>query len=252
MNKIIRIIPRLDIKPPNLIKSIQMEGLRVIGNPEEHAVSYYQQGADEMICIDVVASLYMRNNLRDFISSTVREVFIPVTVGGGVRSLQDAKNILRAGADRIALNTAAIECPGIINDLAESFGASTVVLSIQAKETENGRWVAMTDNGRERSERDVIEWAKEGAQRGCGEILLTSVDREGTRRGYDVELLKAVTTLVDVPVIASGGFGCVDHILEVVREGGADAVAIADAFHYRRTNVYKLKHDIRQAGLFIR
>jgi cyclase len=203
----IRLIARLDIKGPNLIKGIRFEGLRVIGSPAEHALRYYQQGADELIYIDSVASLYGRNNLSDIVQSAARNVFIPLTVGGGIRSTDDVRHLLRCGADKVAVNTAAIAQPGLITEIAREFGSQCMVLSIQAKQIAPGRWEAYTDTGRERSGVDVIEWARRGVQLGAGEILITSVDREGTRKGFDIDLVRTVAAEVNVPIIASGGFG---------------------------------------------
>ena len=191
----IRLIARLDIKGPNLIKGIRFEGLRVIGSPAEHALRYYQQGADELIYIDSVASLYGRNNLSDIVQSAARNVFIPLTVGGGIRSTDDVRHLLRCGADKVAVNTAAIAQPGLITEIAREFGSQCMVLSIQAKQIAPGRWEAYTDTGRERSGVDVIEWARRGVQLGAGEILITSVDREGTRKGFDIDLVRTVAAM---------------------------------------------------------
>ena len=182
----IRLIARLDIKGPNLIKGIHLEGLRVIGDPQEFAVRYYRQGADELLYMDVVASLYGRNNLSDIVQRAVRNVFVPITVGGGIRNLDDVRHILRCGADKVAINTAAVARPELVREVSRRFGAQCTVLSIEAKQQGPGKWEAYTDNGRERTGLDVVEWARRGAELGAGEILLTSVDREGTRKGFDV------------------------------------------------------------------
>jgi cyclase len=203
----IRLIPRLDIKGPNLIKGVHLEGLRVIGDPQEYARSYYEQGADELLYVDVVASLYNRNSLHDIVHRATRDVFVPLTVTGGIRSVEDVRQILRAGADKIGINSAAIKRPDLISEVARTFGSQCTVLSIEAKSIGAARWEAYTDNGRERSGRDVVEWAKCGVELGAGEILLTSVDREGTRQGFDIDLLRAVASVSRVPVIASGGMG---------------------------------------------
>jgi cyclase len=241
----VRLIARLDIKAPNLIKGIHLEGLRVVGDPNVRARRYYEAGADEILCMDIVASLYERNSLLDIIERATRDIFVPMTVGGGIRSVDDAAAILAAGADKVAVNTAAVRRPELITDISRRFGAQAMVLSIEAKRTGPGRWEAYTDNGRERTGLDVLEWVKRGAALGAGEVLLTSVDREGTRRGFDVELVRAVTDEVDVPVIASGGMGSVDHLVDVATRGRADAVAIADMLHYDRASL----EDIRAAGL---
>ncbi|ODT66235.1 MAG: imidazole glycerol phosphate synthase subunit HisF [Pelagibacterium sp. SCN 63-23] len=241
----LRIIPRLDIKGKNLIKGIRLEGLRVMGDPHEYAVRYYQAGADELIYMDIVASLYGRNNLSDIISRAADQVFIPITVGGGIRSVDDVRHILRSGADKVAINTAAIARPELISEVARRFGSQAMVLSIEAKQVAPGKWEAYTDNGRERTGLDVIEWAKRGAEMGAGELMVTAVDREGTRKGYDIDLIQQVRSAVRIPVIASGGMGTIGHFLEAAREGGADGVAMADVLHYGRMSLA----DIRAAAL---
>lgn len=248
----IRLIARLDIKGPNLIKGIHLEGLRVIGSPGEYALRYYNQGVDELIYMDCVASLYGRNHLGEIVSSAAKNIFVPMTVGGGIRSVDDATQILRAGADKVAANTAAVANPGLISAIARRFGSQCMVLSIEAKQVGSGRWEVYTDNGRERTGLDVIEWAKRGVAMGAGEVLLTSVDREGTRKGFDIALVKAVTAEVSVPVIASGGMGKPDDLLDVVCEGGADAVAMADILHYRRADIGQIRAVAEAAGLEVR
>jgi cyclase len=202
--------------------------------------------------MDVVASLYGRNNLLEVVRRTSEEVFIPLTVGGGIRSVADAGEALRAGADKVAINTAAVRRPELISEVALKFGSQCMVLSIEAKRRPAGGWEAYTDNGRERTGLDVVEWARRGAALGAGEILLTSVDREGTRRGFDLELIRAVTDAVDVPVIASGGMGEVAHLIAAVRQGGADAVAIADVLHYRRLTLPQIREAALAARLPVR
>jgi len=248
----IRLIARLDIKGPNLIKGIHLEGLRVIGSPNEHAQRYYEQGADELIYMDCVASLYARNNLREIVMSAAQDVFVPMTVGGGIRSVEDVADLLRCGADKIAVNTAAVANPKLITEIARRFGSQSTVLSIEAKQTGPERWEAYTNNGRERTGLDVIEWVKRGVELGAGEVLLTSVDREGTRRGFDVPLVRAVTAEVSVPVIASGGMGKPEHLLEVVQQAEADAVAMADILHYRRATLGAVRRVALDAGLHVR
>ena len=253
MNKNTRLIARLDIKGPNLIKGIHLEGLRVIlGTPNEHALRYYLQGVDELIYMDCVASLYGRNHLSDIIRAAANNIFVPMTVGGGIRSVEDATKILRAGADKVAVNTAAIANPQLISEIARGFGSQCMVLSIEAKQVGIGQWQAFTDNGREYTGLDVIEWAKRAVAMGAGEILLTSIDREGTRKGFDVELVKAVSQEVSVPVIASGGMGQPEDIIGVVCEGGADAVAMADILHYKRAEIGEIRAIAKSAGLGVR
>ena len=241
----LRIIPRLDIKGPNLIKGIRLEGLRVIGDPQEHAIRYYEAGADELVYMDIVASLYGRNNLSDIISRAAKNVFIPITVGGGIRSVDDARHILRSGADKVAINTAAIARPELITEVAHRFGSQAMVLSIEAKQVGSGKWEAYTDNGREKTGLDVLEWVRRGVELGAGEILITAVDREGTRAGFDLDLLRSVSAAVPVPVIASGGMGTMEHFIDAATKGLADAVSMADVLHYKRMTI----GDIRAAAL---
>ena len=248
----IRLIARLDIKGPNLIKGIHLEGLRVMGSPNEHALRYYLQGADELIYMDCVASLYGRNYLGDIIKEAAKNIFIPMTVGGGIRSVDDVTEILREGADKVAINTAVVANPQLISDVAQRFGSQCMVLSIEAKQVGLDSWEVYTDNGRERTNLDVIEWAKHGVEIGAGEILLTSVDREGTRKGFDISLVKAVSEAVNVPVIASGGMGKTEDFLTVVNEGCADAVAMADILHYKRAEIGDIRAAAEKVGLDVR
>ena len=247
-----RLIPRLDIKGPNLIKGVHLEGLRVIGDPQEHARRYYEDGADELLYVDVVASLYGRNSLHEIVRSTARDVFVPLTVAGGIRSVDDVREILRSGADKIAINTAATKRPELIRDVARKFGSQCMVLSIEAKRIGPGRWEVYTDNGREKTGLDVVAWARQGVALGAGEILLTSIDREGTREGYDLELLAAVSRVVRVPLIASGGMGSPADAARAVLEGEADAVAMADVLHYKRHSLAEIRAAAREAGLHVR
>lgn len=248
----VRLIARLDIKGPNLIKGIHLEGLRVIGSPAEHALSYYEQGIDELLYMDCVASLYGRNHLGDIVRSAAENIFVPMTVGGGIRSVDDATQILRAGADKVAVNTAAVANPQLITDIARRFGSQCMVLSIEAKQIGPGRWEVYTDNGRERTGLDVIDWVKRGVSMGAGEILLTSVDREGTRKGFDIDLVHAASAEVSVPIIASGGMGSSEDMVAVARDGGADAVAMADILHYKRAGVGDIRAHASAAGLGVR
>ena len=247
-----RLIARLDIKGANLIKGVHLEGLRVIGAPNEHAKRYYEQGVDELIYMDCVASLYGRNHLGDIVKSAAEDIFVPMTVGGGIRSIDDVTQILRAGADKVAVNTAATANPQLITEIARRFGSQCMVLSIEAKQVGPEHWEVFTDNGRERTGLDVIEWVKRGVAMGAGEVLLTSVDREGTRKGFDIALVRAVTGEVAVPVIASGGMGKPEDLQEVVRDGGADAVAMADILHFQRATIGDIRDTARGAGLHVR
>ena len=223
-----------------------------MGSPNEHALRYYLQGADELIYMDCVASLYGRNHLGDIVKAAAKDIFVPITVGGGIRSVEDATEILRAGADKVAVNTAAVSNPQLITDIARRFGSQCMVLSIEAKQVGPGRWEVYTDNGRERTGLDVVEWVKRGVAIGAGEILLTSVDREGTRKGFDIALVNAVSAEVAVPVIASGGMGKPEDLLAVVNEGGADAVAMADILHYKRAEIGDVRATAENAGLGVR
>lgn len=241
----VRLIPRLDIKGPNLVKGIHLEGLRVMGDPQAFATRYYEQGANELLYIDIVASLYGRNSLCEIIRRTARHVFIPITVGGGIRSVDDVREILRSGADKVAINTAATKRPELIREVARRFGSQCMVLSVEAKRIAPGRWEAYTDNGREKTGLDVKTWVQQGVELGAGEILLTSVDQEGTRKGFDLELLREVSTSVGVPVIASGGMGYPEHLRDAVLHGCADAVAMADILHYGRTTIGALKQSLK-------
>ena len=235
-----------------MIKGIHLEGLRVIGSPNGYALRYYQQGVDELIYMDCVASLYGRNHLGDIIRSAAKNIFVPMTVGGGIRSVEDATQILRAGADKVAVNTAAVANSQLITDIARRFGSQCMVLSIEAKQVGQDRWEVYTNNGRERTGLDVVEWVRHGVAMGAGEILLTSVDREGTRKGFDIALVKAVSAVVAVPVIASGGMGKPEDVLTVVQEGGADAVAMADILHFNRAGIGDIRTVAENAGLGVR
>jgi cyclase len=230
--KNIRIIPRLDIKGPNLVKGIHLEGLRVLGAPEEFAKFYYENGADELIYIDVVASLYGRNSILETVEKTAKEIFIPLTVGGGIRSLEDITAALRAGADKVSLNTAAIKNPEIVRQAANRFGSSTITVSIEAIKQPDGTYFAFIENAREATGVEVFSWAKKLEELGAGEILLTSVDHEGTGLGYDLELTRRVAEAVSIPVIANGGAGKAEHVQKVILEGKADAVSMASILHY--------------------
>lgn len=228
----IRIIPRLDIKGPNLVKGVHLEGLRVLGKAEDFASKYYTDGADELIYIDVVASLYGRENLLEIVRRTAQNIFIPLTAGGGIRTIDDIKELLRAGADKVAINTAAIRNPTFISEAAKVFGSQCIVISIEAKFRSDGKYEALTDNGREKTDRDVFGWAQEAVSLGAGELLITSIDKEGTGRGYDLELIKRISESVPVPVIACGGAGKTKHFLEVIKDGCVDALSAASIFHY--------------------
>lgn len=248
----VRIIARLDVKGPNLIKGVRLEGLRKVGDPNVHALRYYWQGIDELIYMDIVASLYGRNHLGEIISSASENVFVPMTAGGGVRSIADVTSLLEAGADKVAINTQAVQTPELITEVSQHFGSQCMVLSIEAKLRKDGSWEAFTDNGREHTGLDVVDWAKRGAALGAGEIMLTSVDQEGTRKGMEVALCRAVSEVVDIPVILSGGAGSPDDILKAVQEGKADGVALADMLHYERYSVAEMRACLQDGGIRVR
>ena len=240
MTNNIRIIPRLDIKGPNLVKSVHLEGLRVLGKPEHFAEYYNESGADELIYMDAVASLYDRNSLVDIINRTAKKIFIPLTVGGGLRNIEDIRTVLQAGADKVSINTAAIKNPGIIKEASRRYGSSAIVVSIEAIRKEDGSYEAFIENGRQRTGRDVFEWALEVAELGAGEILILSIDREGTGKGFDIELTRRIAQSVSIPVIACGGAGTREHIFDVIQEGYADAVSVASILHYNFIRHYEI------------
>lgn len=246
--KTVRIIPRLDIKGPNLVKGVHLEGLRVLGKPESFAQYYYENGADELIYMDVVASLYERNSLLDIIEKTSRKIYIPLTVGGGLRSIDDIRSVLKAGADKVSLNTAAIRNPDLISEASRIFGSSTIVIAIEAIKKSDGSYEAYTDNGREKTGIDVFEWAIRVAELGAGEIMLTSIDREGTGNGFNLELTAKISESVPTPVIAHGGPGKVSDICDIITKGKADAVSIASMLHYNFIKHHKFDDDFSSEG----
>jgi len=239
-NKKIRVIPRLDVKGTNLVKGVHLEGLRVMGLPYEFAMNYCQGGADEILYMDTVASLFGRNNLHDIVKLTAEQIFIPMTVGGGIRSLADVRGLLSVGADKVAINTALFTDEFLISEVADTYGSQCMVVSIEAVRFDD-RYECLTDNGREKTGVDVFEWVDRVVELGAGEILLTSVDMEGTGRGYDVDLVRRVAEQAPVPVIACGGAGNSQHVLDVIQEGKADAVSVASMFHYQLMR--QLSHD---------
>ena len=242
----IRIIPRLDIKGANLVKGIHLEGLRVLGKPEHYARQYYEQGADELMYQDVVASLYGRNSLLDIVSRTAQEISIPLTVGGGIRTLDDIRALLRAGADKVAINTAAVARPEFIREAAHAFGSSTIVVAVEAIREGNGTYLAYTDNGREHTGLNAFDWAEQAASLGAGEIIATSVDREGTGSGYDIDLTKGIAARVTVPVVAHGGAGKAGDVVAAV-EAGADAICLASILHYKTAESLVKAHIIQES-----
>ena len=240
--KTTRVIARLDIKGPNLVKGIHLEGLRVLGKPEDFARYYYEQGADELIYQDVVASLYERNSLNEIISRTAKEIFIPLTVGGGIRTIDDIRTALRAGADKVSINTAAIRNPLFIKEAANKFGSSTIVVAIEAIKQQDGKYLAFVDNGREHTGIEVAQWAAKVQEMGAGEILVTSVDRDGTGLGYDSDLIKSISQAVSLPVIAHGGAGKLEHFKSVMEQAKPDSIMMASMIHY--DSAVKLRGDM--------
>jgi cyclase len=235
-----RVIARLDVKGENLIKGIHMEGLRIIGDPQEYARRYYAEGADEIVYIDLVASLYGRSNLKEIVARACEDVFIPLTVGGGIRSIDDASALLRAGADKVAINTAAVDNPQLLTELSREFGAQCIVLSIEARQVAAGKWEVLTECGRQVTGIDVRDWVDIAQTHGIGEILVTSVDRDGGKEGFDEALIECVCAHSSVPVIASGGFGALRDGCRAF-EKGADAIAIGAALHASDLSIKQLK-----------
>ena len=246
----LRVIARLDVKAPNLVKGVRLEGLRVVGSPAEHAARYAREGADEILYQDIVASLYGRSSIEGLVSETASEVFVPLTVGGGLCSVEDIRSMLRAGADRVSLNTAVVEDPDIVGAAAEVFGVQCVCVAIEAVRAGAG-WEAMTDSGREHTGRDAVEWAAEVVGLGAGELLLTSVDRDGTRAGLDLELLSRVLERVDVPVVIHGGAWTVDHLVDAAR-AGASGVAVASMVHLGGHTFDAIKRELSERGVVVR
>ena len=250
--KNIRVIPRLDIKGPNVVKPVHTEALRVVGNPKELAKRYYEEGADELIYLDIVASLYQRNLDFDLLKSVTENIFIPVTVGGGIRTIHDINNALRSGADKVAINTYAVRRPKFLSEASREFGSQCVVLYIEAKKQKDGSYEAYTDGGREHSGIDAVAWARRAIDLGVGEILVTSVDRDGTRRGYDLDLIKRISAFSPVPVIAHGGAGDLEFLDKVIMDGKADAVSASSIFHYGDFKIGDVKNYLKAKNINVR
>jgi imidazole glycerol-phosphate synthase subunit HisF len=248
-----RIIPCLDVKEGRVVKGIQFLGLRDAGDPVELAKFYDQEGADELVFLDISASHEGRKTMVDVVEQVAAQLAIPFTVGGGINSLEDMKRILRAGADKVSLNTAALLNPELISEGAGFFGSQCIVVAIDAKyDEELGSWRVFTHGGRNATEWEVVEWAKEAVKRGAGEILLTSMDSDGEKNGFNIALNKAVSEAVSVPVIASGGAGNAEHFLHAFQEGKADAALAASIFHYKETSVKEVKTYLDQQGVNVR
>ncbi len=246
-----RIIARLDVKPPNLVKGIHLEGFRKLGDPSKFALRYYHEGADELSYQDVVASLYGRNSIRDLVSKTAQEVFIPITVGGGIKSVEDADKLIRSGADKISLNTAAVLNPLLIGSLEKVFGRQAIVLTVEAKEFAPDKYLVMTDSGREHSGIEVCDWVRTASSYGVGEILLTSIDFEGTRKGFDLNLLQKVREVTDLPIIMHGGAGNLKDVL-LAANNGADGVAVASILHFEINNILEIKRFLNDNQVEVR
>jgi len=246
-----RLIVCLDMKGGRVVKGVQFEGLRDVGDPVELARRYEQEGADEVTFLDISASAEERGTLWDVVQRTAERLFIPLTVGGGVRTVDDVGRALRAGADKVSINSAAVANPALLTACAERFGAQCVVASIDAKK-EDGRWRVYTHGGRKPTGLDAVAWARDCVARGAGEVLLTSIDRDGARSGYELELTRAVSEAVDVPVIASGGAGSAEHVRDALTRGGADAALVAGILHDGVTTVGAIKSLLREGGLHIR
>jgi len=248
-----RIIPCLDVDRGRVVKGVRFLGIRDAGDPAECARAYHQQGADELVFLDITASAEARPILLEVVQKTAEEVFLPLTVGGGIRSVENARELLRAGADKVSLNTAAVQRPELISEVANAFGCQCVVLAIDARRRPSGGWEVTTHGGRQPTTLDAQAWAREGVQRGAGEILLTSMDADGTKAGYDLELTRTISSSVTVPVIASGGAGTPEHFAEVLSPAtGADAALAATLFHFGELTVPQVKSYLQKKGVPVR
>ena len=246
-----RIIPCLDVKNGTVVKGVRFVNLQDVGDPPDMAASYEEQGADEIVFLDISASAEGRKTLLNIVERTAQKLFVPLTVGGGIGGREDMRNALNAGADKVSVNTAAVQRPDIISECAEDFGAQCVVVAIDAKR-EGGSWKVYTHGGRKRTAIDAIEWAERAQDLGAGEILLTSMDTDGTKDGYDIPLTSAVADAVNIPVIASGGCGNARHIFEVLTQTGAEAALAASIFHYGELTVKEVKDYLRDRGVAVR
>jgi cyclase len=247
-----RIIPCLDVTGGRVVKGVHFVNLRDAGDPVELAERYNQQGADELVFLDITASSDDRETMVDVVARTARKVFIPLTVGGGIRSVSDARRILLAGADKVSVNTAAVRRPELIRELSQEFGSQAVVLAIDAKRVGPGRWTVYVRGGRDDAGLDAVEWAVRGEELGAGEILLTSMDTDGVQQGFDLELTRTIARATRIPIIASGGAGRPEHFLQVLTEGEADAALAASIFHYGKYTVGDLKEYLARHGVPVR
>ena len=247
-----RVIARIDVKNEFVIKGIHLEGLRKVGDPNELAKKYYDLGIDEIIFMDAVAAYYDRNSLSHIIEKACSDVFVPITVGGGIRSIENIQTALNSGADKVAINTQSVKDPSFIQHASKTFGSQCIVSSVDAMRIADGKWEVFIDNGREPTGLDVIEWVKKLEALGAGEIMLTSIDSEGTKKGFDLELNKAVGEAVFIPVIASGGAGTVSDITDLMAESNVDAVAVASLLHYDLATISDIKLGLSAQGIKVR
>ena len=247
-----RIIPCLDVKDGKVVKGINFKNLRDIGSPPELAKAYEAQGADEVTFLDISASLESRGTLLDIVSETAKSLFVPLCVGGGIRTFEDMRDALNAGADKVSVNSAAVTNPGMITECAEKFGSQCVIVAIDAKQIDENKWTVWTHGGTKDTGMDVIEWAKKVEELGAGEILLTSMDADGVKTGYDIPLTAAVADAVSIPVIASGGCGSIEHIYEVFTKTNAAAALAASIFHYNECTVADVKQYLKERGVAVR
>jgi len=248
----LRIIPRLDIKGTNVVKGVFTEGLKVVGDPKKLATRYYKEGADEIMLMDIVASLYQRNLDFDLLKSVTDGIFIPITADGGIRSIGDIDNAMRAGADKVAINTHFIKNPRFLSEAVHKFGAQCVVLSVEAKRIGHNKWEAYTDGGRERTGRDVVGWVREAIDIGVGEVVITSIDHDGTRKGFDTELISAITSFATVPIVAHGGGGNYKTFSDILELARPDALAAASVFHFQDYTISELKKYLSKAKFNVR
>jgi cyclase len=248
----VRVIPKLEVKNENLIKGIHLEGLRIVGKPEEAALKYANDGADELIYIDLVASLYQRHNWLNIVKRTAEKIYIPLTVGGGIKSVEDAKLFLRAGADKVAINTAITKKPQLVTKIARKFGSQCMVASLEVQKKFDGSYEVMTDSGRTPTGIEPVAWAIKVEKLGAGEILLTFIHQDGTKQGYDLDLLSQIATKAKIPVIASGGAGSIEHLTAAVISGKADALAVASLLHFNKLTIKQVKSGLKKAGIPVR
>ncbi|HIV19190.1 MAG TPA: imidazole glycerol phosphate synthase subunit HisF [Candidatus Merdivicinus intestinigallinarum] len=247
-----RIIPCLDVRDGKVVKGVNFVGIQEVGDPVECARAYMEQGADEIVFLDITATSDNRDTIVDVVRKTAKQVFVPLTVGGGIRSVEDFSKLLRAGADKVSVNSSALKNPQLIAEAADKFGSQCVVVAIDAKRMEDGSWHAFVAGGRKDTGIDAVEWAAKACELGAGEILLTSMDADGTKQGFDLDLLNAVIARVNIPVIASGGCGSLAHFSEVFEKTGADAALAASLFHYKELTVGQVKEHLRSRNIPVR